>query len=103
MSEVEINETPEISKEEAESQELQPAFETAAEGEVPPENVWVPNRAERRAMKRNAKKGVNHLLNATKFAKGAALSKESKQELYKAAYEKLKDFKTEEYRHQAKG
>lgn len=99
----EINEaaTPEITSAEAAQQDLQPALDTT--GTEIPENVWVPNRAERRAMKRNAKKGVNHLLNATKFAKGAALSKESRQELYKAAYDKLKDFKTEEYRHQAKG
>lgn len=91
---------PEITEQEAAEKELKPVIDTEAEL---PENVWVPNRAERRAMKRNAKKGVNHLLNATKFAKGAILSKEHRQDLYKAAYEQLKDYKTEEYRHQAKG
>lgn len=92
---------PEITDAEAKQQDLKPVLDTT-DTEIP-ENVWVPNRAERRAMKRNAKKGVNHLLNATKFAKGAVLDRNSRQELYKAAYEKLKDYKTEEYRHQAKG
>lgn len=44
------------------------------------------------------------MLAGNKFARGSALvDKNTRQELYKAAYDKLKNFKTEEYRHQAKG
>lgn len=95
-----LTSTPEITLEEAEKQGLFAALEIK---ENPPEDVWVPNRAARRAMKKNAKKGYKNLLNASNFAKGAALAPEQRQDLYKAAYEKLKNYKTDEYRHQAKG
>ena len=50
------------------------------------------------------KKAINNILAGNKFARGSALvDKNTRQELYKAAYDKLKNFKTEEYRHQAKG
>lgn len=95
-----LTSTPEITLAEAEKQGLFNALEPQEE---PPKDVWVPNRAARRAMKKNAKKGYQNLLNATNFAKGAALSPEQRQDLYKAAYDKLKTYKTDEYRHQAKG
>lgn len=97
-----IEKMPEITSEEAEKMGLKSVVDTT--DSAPPPDVWIPNRAERRAMKRNSKKAINNMLAGNKFARGSALvDRNTRQELYKAAYEKLKDFKTEEYRHQAKG
>lgn len=102
MNETDFQNLPEITAVEAAEKGLTSIVDT--EDTAPPPDVWVPNRAERRAMKRNSKKAINNMLAGNKFARGSALvDKNTRQELYKAAYEKLKDFKTEEYRHQAKG
>ena len=102
MSETDFQNLPEITAVEAAEKGLTSIVDT--EDTAQPPDVWVPNRAERRAMKRNSKKAINNMLAGNKFARGSALvDKNTRQELYKAAYEKLKDFKTEEYRHQAKG
>lgn len=102
MSEIDFQNLPEITAAEAAEKGLTSVVDT--KDAAPPPDVWVPNRAERRAMKKNSKKAVNNILAGNKFARGAALvDKDTRQELYKAAYEKLKNFKTDEYRHQAKG
>lgn len=102
MSETDFQNLPEITAAEATEKGL--ASIVNAEDAVPPPDVWIPNRAERRAMKKNSKKAINNMLAGNKFARGSALvDKNTRQELYKAAYDKLKNFKTEEYRHQAKG
>lgn len=102
MSETDFQNLPEITTAEAAEKGLTSIVDT--EDAAPPPDIWVPNRAERRAMKRNSKKAINNMLAGNKFARGSALvDKNTRQELYKAAYEKLKDFKTEKYRHQAKG
>lgn len=102
MSETDFQNLPEITAEEAAEKGLTSIIDT--KDDAPPPDVWVPNRAERRAMKKNSKKAINNMLAGNKFARGSALvDKNTRQELYKAAYDKLKDFKTDEYRHQAKG
>ena len=99
MSETDFQNLPEITAAEATEKGLTSIVN--AEDAVPPPDVWIPNRAERRAMKKNSKKAINNMLAGNKFARGSALvDKNTRQELYKAAYDKLKNFKTEEYRRQ---
>lgn len=78
-------------------EEMAALWEPAKPGEEAPEEVWVPNRVQRRAMgkKKNQRKGLKNLLGLTKNAKEFVKDdKDFRQQMYKELYENLKN-KTE--------
>lgn len=76
------------------ARELRPAFEPAKEGEEPPKNIWIPNRRERRLMKKRGNKIEKAMSKfyqeAITDAKEYVNTSNYKNEIYKALYEKVK-------------
>ena len=66
-------------------------WEPAKPGEKPPKEVWIPNRRERRKMKKSRNKNMRFLGNAVEQANVYARNNpEFKQDVYRALYENLK-------------
>lgn len=74
--------------------EWKPAFEPAKEGEELPKEIWIPNRRERRLMKKRGNKMEKALSkfyqNAIDEARDYVNTPNYKNEIYKALYEKTK-------------
>lgn len=74
--------------------EWKPAFEPAKEGEELPKEIWIPNRRERRLMKKRGnkmEKAVSKFYQeAINDAKEYVNTPDYKNEIYKALYEKTK-------------
>lgn len=74
--------------------EWKPAFEPAKEGEELPKEIWIPNRRERRLMKKRGNKMEKFLFkfyqNAIDEARDYVNTPNYKNEIYKALYEKTK-------------
>ena len=74
--------------------EWKPAFEPAKEGEELPKEIWIPNRRERRLMKKRGNKMEKFLSkfyqNAINEARDYVNTPNYKNEIYKALYEKTK-------------
>lgn len=77
-----------------ESKEWKPLFEPAKPDELPPENIWIPNRRERRAMKKHGNKMEKAMSKfyqeAINDARDYVNTPDYKNEIYKALYEKTK-------------
>lgn len=77
-----------------ELKEWKPAFEPAKPDELPPENIWIPNRRERRAMKKHGNKMEKAMSKfyqeAINDARDYVNTPDYKNEIYKALYEKTK-------------
>lgn len=69
-------------------------FEPAKEGEKLPEGIWIPNRRERRIMKKRGNKAEKAMAkfyqNAIDDAREYVNTPNYKNEIYKALYEKVK-------------
>lgn len=76
-----------------ETSEWKPMFEFAEDGEIPKE-IWIPNRKERRLMKKYGNKAekatAKFYQSAIDSAKGFVNTPNYKNEIYKALYEKVK-------------
>ena len=76
-----------------ETGEWKPMFEFAEDGEIPKE-IWIPNRKERRLMKKYGNKAekaaAKFYQSAIDSAKGFVNTPNYKNEIYKALYEKVK-------------
>ena len=74
--------------------EWKPLFEPAKPDELPPENIWIPNRRERRAMKKHGNKMEKAMSRfyqeAINDARDYVNTPDYKNEIYKALYEKTK-------------
>ena len=74
--------------------EWKPAFEPAKEGDELPKEIWIPNRRERRLMKKRGNKAEKALSkfyqNAINEARDYVNTPDYKNEIYKALYEKTK-------------
>lgn len=74
--------------------EWKPLFEPAKPDELPPENIWIPNRRERRAMKKHGNKMEKAMSKfyqeAINDARDYVNTPDYKNEIYKALYEKTK-------------
>lgn len=74
--------------------EWKPAFEPAKEGEELPKEIWIPNRRERRLMKKRGNKMEKTLSkfyqSAIDEARDYVNTPDYKNEIYKALYEKTK-------------
>ena len=83
-----------ISISDADIGEWKPAFEPAKEGEELPKEIWIPNRRERRLMKKRGNKMEKFLSkfyqNAIDEARDYVNTPNYKNEIYKALYEKTK-------------
>ena len=79
---------------EANTGEWKPAFEPAKEGEELPKEIWIPNRRERRLMKKRGNKMEKALSkfyqSAIDEARDYVNTSDYKNEIYKALYEKTK-------------
>ena len=77
-----------------EPKEWKPLFEPAKPDELPPENIWIPNRRERRAMKKHGNKMEKAMSKfyqeAINDARDYVNTPDYKNEIYKALYEKTK-------------
>lgn len=77
-----------------EPKEWKPLFEPAEPDELPPENIWIPNRRERRAMKKHGNKMEKAMSKfyqeAINDARDYVNTPDYKNEIYKALYEKTK-------------
>ena len=77
-----------------ELKEWKPAFEPAKEGEELPKEIWIPNRRERRAMKKHGNKMEKAISKfyqeAINDARDYVNTPNYKNEIYKALYEKTK-------------
>lgn len=77
-----------------ELKEWKPLFEPAKPDELPPENIWIPNRRERRAMKKHGNKTEKAMSKfyqeAINDARDYVNTPDYKNEIYKALYEKTK-------------
>lgn len=77
-----------------EPKEWKPLFEPAKLDELPPENIWIPNRRERRAMKKHGNKMEKAMSKfyqeAINDARDYVNTPDYKNEIYKALYEKTK-------------
>lgn len=77
-----------------ELKEWKPAFEPAKEGEELPKEIWIPNRRERRLMKKRGNKMEKALSkfyqSAIDEARDYINTPDYKNEIYKALYEKTK-------------
>ena len=77
-----------------EPKEWKPLFEPAKPDELPPENIWIPNRRERRAMKKLGNKMEKAMSKfyqeAIDDARDYVNTPDYKNEIYKALYEKTK-------------
>lgn len=77
-----------------ELKEWKPAFEPAKPDELPPKNIWIPNRRERRAMKKHGNKMEKAMSKfyqeAINDARDYVNTPDYKNEIYKALYEKTK-------------
>ena len=77
-----------------EPKEWKPLFEPAKPDELPPENIWIPNRRERRAMKKHGNKMEKAMSKfyqeAINDARDYVNTPNYKNEIYKALYEKTK-------------
>lgn len=75
-----------------------PVFEPAKEGDVLPEGIWLPNRAERRALKKMKKfRGRDSKLDEyINLAQKTTKSEDFKQYVYMKTLEKLKEKSMEE-------
>lgn len=77
-----------------EPKEWKPLFEPAKPDELPPENIWIPNRRERRAMKKRGNKMEKAMSKfyqeAINDARDYVNTPDYKNEIYKALYEKTK-------------
>ena len=75
-----------------------PVFEPAKEGDVLPEGIWLPNRAERRALKKMKKlRGQDSKLDEyINLAQKTTKSEDFKQYVYMKTLEKLKEKSMEE-------
>lgn len=66
-------------------------WEPAKPGEKPPKEVWIPNRRQRRAMKKSKNKNMQFMGNILEQANDyAKTNPEFKQDVYRALYENLK-------------
>lgn len=78
----------------SEPKEWKPLFEPAKPDELPPENIWIPNRRERRAMKKHGNKMEKAMSRfyqeAINDARDYVNTPNYKNEIYKALYEKTK-------------
>lgn len=78
----------------ADTSEWKPAFEPAKEGDELPKEIWIPNRRERRLMKKRGSKAEKALSkfyqNAINEAREYVNTPDYKNEIYKALYEKTK-------------
>lgn len=70
-----------------ETAEVKPIFEPAKEGDVLPEGIWIPNRKERRLIKKNKEKNTKKIIGSFK---DFLYSEYFFQDLYKDLYENLK-------------
>lgn len=79
--------------------EWKPAFEAAQEGDELPKEIWIPNRRERRLMKKRGKKSEKALAkmyqNAINDARDFVNTPSYKNEIYKSLYEKVKQRREE--------
>lgn len=75
-----------------------PTFEPAKDGDVLPEGIWLPNRAERRALKKMKKfRGQDSKLDEyINLAQKTTKSEDFKQYVYMKTLEKLKEKSMEE-------
>ena len=86
--------TAELPGAEVNEAEWHHVFKPAKEGEKPPEGIWIPNRRERRIMKKHGNKAEKAMAkfyqNAIDDAREYVNTPNYKNEIYKALYEKVK-------------